>query len=67
MLDEKATEATNQILGLLQYPNVTFHFVIIQPIILKELELAYLQGRKDQIDKVVFKQGPGGELTFPGK
>lgn len=67
MLDEKATELTNQILGLLQLQNMTFHFITIQPVILELLISVYLQGRKDQIDRIVFEEGPGGSITFPGK
>ena len=67
MLDKKANEITNQILGLLQLPNLTFQFVAIQPIILKLLETTYLQGRKDQVDKVTFEQLPNGSLKFQVK
>lgn len=67
MLDKKATEATNQILGLLQLPNSTFHFVTIQPLILDLLTSVYLQGRKDQVERVYFEEGPVGTITFPGE
>jgi len=67
MLDKKATEATNQILGLLQLPNPTYYYVVIQPIILNLLKSIYLKGRKDQVDKVLFEEGSDGQLTFPGK
>lgn len=67
MLDKKATETTNYILGLLQLPNPTFHYVIIQPVILELLCSVYLQGRKDQVDKVIFEEGPGGSIIFPNK
>ena len=67
MLNKKATETTNQILGLLQLPNLTFQFVTIQSIILKELETTYLQGRKDQVDRVTFEQLPDGALKFQEK
>lgn len=67
MLDKKATEATHKIFGLLQLPNTTFHFVTIQPVILELLTFAYLQGRKDQVNKVVFEEGLGGSITFPAE
>ncbi|GAI85720.1 unnamed protein product [marine sediment metagenome] len=67
MLDKKATETTNQILGFINLPDSTFYFVTIQPIILELLTSVYLQGRKDQVNKVVFEEDPGGSITFPGK
>lgn len=67
MLNKKATELTHQIFGLLQLPNTTFHFVTIQPLILELLISVYLQGRKDQVDKVTFEQLPNGSLKFPGQ
>lgn len=67
MLDKKASELTNHIFGLLQLPNTTFHFVTIQPVILKELETVYLQGRHDQVDKVTFEQDSDGSLKFQDK
>ncbi|GAH21231.1 unnamed protein product [marine sediment metagenome] len=67
MLDKKATETTNQILGLLQLPKTTFAFVTIQPIILDLLTSTYLLGRKDQVNKVVFEEGPEGSITFPSQ
>jgi len=67
MLDKKATELTSTIFASLNIPHSTFYFVTIQPIILKELEAAYLQGRKDQVDRVTFEQLPNGSLKFPAK
>ncbi|MBA7701398.1 hypothetical protein ES703_110134 [subsurface metagenome] len=67
MLAKKATETTHQIFGLLLLPNTSFPFVTIQPLILKLLESVYLQGRKDQVDKVPFKQLPDGSLKFQDK
>ena len=67
MLDKKATETTNQILGLLQLPTSTFHFVTIQPIILKAFEVIYLKGRWDQCNKVLFDTAKDGSLKFQDK
>jgi len=67
MLDKKATELTSTIFASLNIPNSTFYFVTIQPIILKELETTYLQGRKDQVNRVTFEQLPNGSLKFPAK
>jgi len=67
MLDKKATELTSTIFAALQIPNSTFYFVTIQPIILKHLEESYLQGREDQINKVIFEKGKDGTLKFPGQ
>jgi len=67
MLDEKATETTYQILGLLKVPNPNYHFILIQPLIVQLLIATYLQGRKDQIDKVSFEQLPDGSLKFFNK
>jgi len=67
MLDKKATEATNQILELLQLSNSTFHFVTIQPVILHWFETVYLHGRKDQVDRVTFEELPNGSLKFQDK
>ena len=67
MLDKKATELTTTIFSSLDIPHSTFYFVTIQPIILKELETIYLQGRKDQVDRVQFEQLPNGSLKFQDK
>jgi len=67
MLNKKATELTYQVLSSLCKNATTFNFVEIQPIILKELETAYLQGRKDQVDRVTFEQLPNGALKFQDK
>ncbi len=67
MLEKKATEITNQIFGLLQLPNPTYHYVVIQPLILKLLETTYSQGRQDQVDRALFEQLPDGSLKFPDK
>ncbi|MBA7701998.1 hypothetical protein ES703_110749 [subsurface metagenome] len=67
MLNKKATEAAYDILGHLQIPITTYAFVTIQPYILELIISIYLQGRKDQVNKVVFEEGPGGLITFPGQ
>ncbi|MBA7674179.1 hypothetical protein ES703_82386 [subsurface metagenome] len=67
MLAKKATETTHEVFVLLQLPNTTFHFVTIQPLILKLLESVYLQGRKDQVDRVTFEQLQDGSLKFQDK
>lgn len=64
MLDKKTTEATIKVLAKLDLPETTYTFVTTQPIILKYLEAAYLQGRKDQIDNVYFTELPSGRLCF---
>ncbi len=67
MLDKKATEATIQILDLLGHSSNTGYFITVQTVILKHLETIYLQGRKDQVDRVNFEQLPSGALKFPDK
>lgn len=67
MLATKATLATNQILGLLELPNPSCYFTVTQSVILELLTSTYLQGRKDQIHRVQFKQLPGGSLEFTNK
>lgn len=67
MLDKKATELTNTIFSLIDVSCTTFNFITIQPVILKHLEDVYLQGRKDQVDRVTFEQLPNGSLKFKDK
>jgi hypothetical protein len=67
MLDKKATEATIHILDLLGHSSNTAYFITVQTVILKHLETTYLQGRKDQVDRVNFEQLPNGALKFQDK
>lgn len=67
MLDKKATEATINILELLGHSSNTGYFITVQAVILKHLETIYLQGRKDQVDRVDFEQLPNGALKFQNK
>jgi hypothetical protein len=66
-LENKAAQATDQILEVFKLPDVKFTFITIYLIILKLVNKIYLQGRKDQVDKVVFEVGPKGTFKFPGK
>ncbi|MBA7622087.1 hypothetical protein ES703_29458 [subsurface metagenome] len=67
MLEKNAAKATDLILEVFVLPDVKFTFITIYPIILKLVNKIYLQGRKDQADKVVFEVGPKGTFKFPGK
>lgn len=64
MLNKKSKEITDDIFSTLFIHREDYHFSEIQPLILKYLETVYLQGRKDQVDKVTFEQDSDGSLTF---
>ena len=65
MLNRKAVEVTNQITGRLHLPESTQDFLIIQTIILKSLEEVYLQGRRDQVNRLDIRVDKDNRITFP--
>jgi hypothetical protein len=67
MLKQKSLRVTSQICRILHSHKLCYPHDIIQSLILEYFTSIYLQGRKDQIDKVVFKVGPEGIVTFPDK
>lgn len=64
MLNKKATKLTKQIISVIQLPDTTHTFITLHPLILNLLIEIYLQGRKDQIDKVGFTFKEDGSLKF---
>jgi hypothetical protein len=65
MLNRKAVEVTNQITGRLHLPESTQDFLIIQTIILKSFEEVYLQGRRDQVNRLDIIVDKDNRITFP--
>ncbi|GAH82573.1 unnamed protein product [marine sediment metagenome] len=67
MLDKKATELTNALLSYFPIKLFKYHEACIHALILDSIEFGYLQGRKDQIDKVEFWKSSSGSLKFRNK
>ncbi len=67
MLDKKATELTNALFAYFDINLIKSHEADIHALILNSIEFGYLQGRKDQIDKVEFWKSSSGSLKFRNK
>lgn len=67
MLNKESLKATEQIFGILRLPKSSIIAGHVQRTILRFFTSIYLQGRKDQIDKIAFKVDPKGVVTFPDK
>ena len=67
MLNKESHKATKQIFRILQLSESSIGAKKIQPAILRFFTSIYLQGRKDQADKVAFERGPEGIITFLDK
>ncbi|MBA7582751.1 hypothetical protein ES708_24688 [subsurface metagenome] len=67
MLEKKSIRATKEILEILRLSKMNFTFKLIQPVILRYFTSIYLQGRKDQADKVLYTVNPKGIITFLDK
>lgn len=65
MFNKKATKVTYSLMHLLNLSESHISFSPIYDIILNLLQDTYLQGRKDQVDKVVFKLNENGSIIDP--
>jgi hypothetical protein len=67
MLNKESHKATEQIYRILRLPKTSITAKRIQPAILRFFTSIYLQGRKDQADKVLYTVSLKGIITFLGK
>ena len=67
MFNNESIKATKMIFAVIQQPETSFTFKSIQSIILKSFTSVYLQGRKDQRDKVPFVVSTRGVVVIPDK
>lgn len=67
MFNKKATEVTYSLMRLFNLSDSHVAFAPIHDIILSLLQDTYLQGRKDQIAKSVFKLNENGSIISSDK